>query len=266
MTIAATLAPRIPEWLLVKVVGWLYVRYEPELRELDRICPAGGTAVDVGAWYGPWSRRLARRCDRVVAFEPVPHLARVLARTMPRQVEVVAAAVADRAGQAELWLPDPVSSDPAATVGTRGISSLRRRSPHTRSVLVPTCTIDEAGLTGVTFMKIDVEGYEVAVLHGAEQTIRRDRPALLIEVESRIQPVGDVVGLVESWGYRGWVLPHRGWIPLADFDLVAHQQRTSRVAERGLLSRSIWTWPRYVNSVLFLPDGQQPDSRTDRPG
>ena len=66
------------------------------------------------------------------------------------------------------------------------------------------------------------------------------------------------VELLESWGYRGWVLPASRWVPLAGFPLAAHQARTERVADRGLLLRALWPYPRYVNSVLFLPAGQAP--------
>jgi hypothetical protein len=49
-------------------------------------------------------------------------------------------------------------------------------------------------------------------------------------------------------------------VPLAGFPLTAHQARTCHVAERGLLARTLWPFPRYLNSVLFLPDSQIPGS------
>jgi hypothetical protein len=85
-------------------------------------------------------------------------------------------------------------------------------------------------------------------------------PRLLVEVEQRIQLVTDITGLLESWGYRGWVLPGRHWVPISAFPLAAHQARTSHVSERGLLARVLWPFPRYVNSVLFLPRGQIPSA------
>jgi hypothetical protein len=118
--------------------------------------------------------------------------------------------------------------------------------------------VDGLGLRDVTFMKIDVDGHEVPVLRGAAETIRRDQPRLLIEVEQRIQPVENVTDLLASWGYRGWVLPGPRWVPLADFPLAAHQARTMHAAERGLAHRFLWPFPRYVNSVLFLPESQAP--------
>ncbi|MGP3925522.1 FkbM family methyltransferase [Streptomyces sp. 8N616] len=255
MTLAARLAPRLPPRLVGAGAALLYPRFEPELRRLADFCPRGGTAVDVGGWYGPWSRRLARRADRVVAVEPVPHLARQLASTTPANVRVVQAAAADRTGRARLWLPPGGRGD-------RGVSSLVRREIHRAAVEVRCVPLDELleglRLTDVGLIKVDVDGSELAVLRGAERILRRDRPALFVELEVRIQPLGPVLSLLAGYGYRGWVLPGRDWVPLSAFDLAGHQYRTGHVAEQGLLRRSVAPHRRYVNSVLFLPGPRRP--------
>ncbi|MGW7486776.1 FkbM family methyltransferase [Streptomyces sp. NPDC054786] len=251
MTLAARLGPHLPARLVSAVAAGLYPRFEPELRRLADFCPPGGTAVDVGGWYGPWTRRLAGRADRVVTLEPVPHLARLLASVTPAHVEVVSAAATDHAGCATLWLP-------AEGRGDRGVSSLVRRELHTAALAVPCLPLDALALASVTLIKIDVDGAELAVLRGAERTVERELPALFVELETRIQPLTPVLDWTAAHGYRGWVLPHDRWLPLADFDLPAHQSRTCHVAEHGLLRRSLAPHRRYVNSVLFLPDGDRP--------
>jgi FkbM family methyltransferase len=252
MTLAARVAEHLPDRLLVTFISLAYRRFEPEIRHLDEVCGRGGTMVDIGGWYGPWTRRLVRRADRVVIVEPTP-LHQVLLRTLPPGVDIIAAAASDHYGAAVMWLPP-------SDGGMRGVSSLHRRGVHGTSITVPLVTVDGLGLRDVTFIKIDVDGHEVPVLHGAAETIKRHQPRLLVEVEERIQPVTDVIGLLESWGYRGWVLPGRRWVPLAGFPLAAHQARTCYAAERGLLARALWPFPRYLNSVLFLPAHQIPGS------
>ncbi|MCB5906876.1 FkbM family methyltransferase [Streptomyces pinistramenti] len=251
MTLAARLGPRLPPRFVSAVAAGLYPRFEPELRRLADFCPRGGTAVDVGGWYGPWTRRLARRAQRVVTLEPVPHLARLIASVTPPHVDVVPAAATDHAGCATLWLPPGGRGD-------RGVSSLVRRELHRTTLDVPCLPLDALSLSEVTVIKIDVDGAELAVLRGAAETIAREHPALFVELESRIQPLTPVLDWTAARGYRGWVLPHDHWTPLADFDLPAHQSRTSHVAEHGLLRRSLAPHRRYVNSVLFLPDGDRP--------
>jgi hypothetical protein len=191
MTVTSRVASQLPEGLLVRLISFAYRRFEPEIRSADRVCGRGGTMVDIGGWYGPWTRRLVRRASRVVVIEPTS-LHEVLSRTLPPAVDVVGAAASDHGGEAEIWLPSPSGA-------TRGV-----------------------------------------------------------EVEQRIQPVENVTDLLASWGYRGWVLPGPRWVPLADFPLAAHQARTMHAAERGLARRLLWPFPRYVNSVLFLPESQAP--------
>lgn len=246
MTLATRVEPFVPDAMVARVARLLYPRFERELRWLGALCPTGCTALDVGTWYGPWTWRLAWIAASVVAVEPVPGLAGLLERTAPGNVRVVHAAASDHTGTAPLW----TTSDGR---GVRGLSSLGRRAPHTHSVPVELVTVDGLGLTRVGFVKIDVEGHEVAALRGAEATIRRDQPALLVEAETRIQDVSTIVDLVAGWGYRPWVLPGRTWVPLSEFDLAGHQSGTGAAAERGLLRRAVWPYPRYVNLVLFLP-------------
>lgn len=45
---------------------------------------------------------------------------------------------------------------------------------------IPVTTLDNSSLGKVTCIKADIEGAELALLHGAEQTIVKHRPALLI--------------------------------------------------------------------------------------
>lgn len=210
----------------------MYPRFEPELARLADLCPADcRTAVDVGGWYGPWTRRLAGRARRVVTVEPIPHLARLLTAAAPANVQVVQAAATDRPGTARLWLPP-------GDEGDRGVSSLVRRDIHGRAVDVRCVTLDELDLKDVGFIKIDVDGSELAVLRGATGILARDRPALFVELESRIQPIAPVVTYLSLLGYDGWVLPRATWVPLSGFPWrpTRRRRRTSSTRVSSVVS------------------------------
>jgi FkbM family methyltransferase len=53
---------------------------------------------------------------------------------------------------------------------------------------VPVRTLDSFKFERVSMIKIDVEGHEEAVLDGAIETLRRNRPAIIVESEDRHNP------------------------------------------------------------------------------
>ncbi|HJU97336.1 MAG TPA: FkbM family methyltransferase [Jiangellaceae bacterium] len=241
--LSSGLAAVLPDRVVGAAIRQVYPRVEPELARFTDFVPRGGTAVDVGAWYGPWTARLARRADEVVALEPTPQLASHLRDVFPT-VRVVEAAASDRVGTSELYVPKAGSAV--------GVSSLERGTGA--SVTVDLVTLDGLGLVDVAFIKFDVEGHELRALRGGCRTIRRDRPALLVEVEERIQPIEPIITLLGTWGYRGFILPGHQWVPLADFDLAAHQRTAIARVGQSFARRVAWPTPRYVNLILFKCD------------
>lgn len=248
MTLTSRLAGLLPETLVARIIGLTYRRAEPELGRLAEMCGTGGVMIDVGAWYGPWSLGLAKRADRLITFEPTARH-EVLRKILPANAEVLHAAASDEAGTGQLWTV-------GHGTGTEGMSSMRRREIHGASMSVPLIRIDDLDAKDVRFIKVDVEGHELNVLRGAEETVLRERPRLLVEVEERIQPVEPLISLVTGWGYTAWVLSRGSWRALDDYDLVGRQAATVHVANRGMMKRLIWPYPRYVNSVLFIPAEQ----------
>src|ERR1700733_12421615 len=237
----AAVARLVPEPAFAAAMRRIYPRFEPELARISSWVPRGGTAVDVGAWYGPWTARLLPLADRVVTIEANPAMARLVRAGLPG-TRLIEAAASDEEGTATLWLP-------AGGRGAEGLASLEH--PTEQSVTVPRLTIDSLDLTDVRFIKVDVEGHEAAALRGAAQTIQRDSPWLLVELETRHQRISDVTEMLTGWGYAGSVMVGRDWIPLSEFDLAGHQEANAHVAERSLFGRLIRPRERYVNSVLF---------------
>jgi FkbM family methyltransferase len=166
------------------------VDIEPELARLEDIIQAflvdtARPAVDVGANAGVWAKRLRNRFHRVIAIEPNPVLAAMLKKQLPVEVHNVAAS--NRGGMATLWIP----LRGAATIS--GWASLDPENCSDRTSLtrveVRTTTLDQL-LEGVfpSFVKVDVEGHEVAVLEGAVRTLTVARPLVLCEVRSANLP------------------------------------------------------------------------------
>jgi hypothetical protein len=65
-------------------------------------------------------------------------------------------------------------------------------------VPVQTRTLDSFALEHVDFMKIDVEGHELAVLRGASETLARHRPWLVVEAwEDHREPVKQLLAALD---------------------------------------------------------------------
>ena len=144
----------------------------------------GGDFVDVGAHVGMYSVAAARALGpqgRVLAFEPNPAARAQLEANVELNrcdnVVVSRAAVSDAVGETVLHVP--ATPDPS-------FSSLEGgRFAEGEPVAVATTTVDAAvhehGLRpGV--VKIDVEGGELAVVAGMDETLAL-RPTLLVEVD-----------------------------------------------------------------------------------
>lgn len=238
--VSRAIGSRIPKPLLGTALRAIYPRLEPELRHLDQIVPRGGTALDVGGWFGPWTQRLLRVADRVVTIEADPELAALLTRTFPG-AQVVHAAASDEVGETTLWSPKG-----GAAVGLSSVEEPADRAGLS-GARVPRIRLDDLELTDLRFVKMDIEGHELAALRGAEETIRRDLPVIAVELETRHHNVEPVCDLLRGWGYRGWV----GETPLDEFDLAAHQAAHAHQLERSLPARVLRPGDRYVNTVVF---------------
>lgn len=176
-------------------------RVEPELLHLDRIAGEGGVALDVGANRGYYSYALSKRFERVVAFEPNPSVVSRLRSWGAANVRVHNVALSSSAGELELFVPrvDGREQDGWASFDRDNLSG----ADDFRVLKVPVRPLDSFGLDSVSFMKIDVEGHEPAVLEGAVETLRRCRPVVLIEVKERTRE-----GVFRFFAELGYA-PHR---------------------------------------------------------
>ncbi len=192
-------------------------RGETELRLLPLLV-RGGTAVDIGANKGVYAYFLSRLCDRVIAYEPNPGLAETIRSYNLPKVEIRACAASDEAGEAVLNIP-------LSARGRRrnNVASLDPVEGAVDPIRVPTVRLDDESLQTVTFLKIDVEGHELAVLQGAEALIARDRPVILVEINGgpETSHARKVFDLLDAWAYvplqhhRG-VLKHASTLDPAD--------------------------------------------------
>lgn len=159
--------------------------YERRVLRIAARLARGGLFVDVGAHIGNHSVYVAKTGAKVVAIEPHPDTFEILERNVASNgltVDLVNAACGASSAQASIELNDPANTGSA--VITVGGGTIR------------VVTLDSLGLAP-SVVKIDVEGHELEVLKGAEQTLIAHRPAVIVEHHS-----GPIDEVFAQFGYR----------------------------------------------------------------
>ncbi|HQN20638.1 MAG TPA: FkbM family methyltransferase [Syntrophobacteraceae bacterium] len=160
------------------------------LAALPHIRRHGAVILDVGANVGEWSIRVlealgAAEC-RLFLFEPSAYCRRVLGSLNLPRTTIIPAAVGDKAGTAAFNSPEPGS--PIGSLHPRRDSYFQEFEFFREQVNVVTIDdfMDDYEIDMVDFMKLDIEGNELAALLGAGRALdaRRIR-ALTFEFGSQ---------------------------------------------------------------------------------
>ena len=152
---------------------------EADLAALAPYFKSGGTFVDVGANTGQHSIYFAKilGARKLILFEPISETCDLLLENLKingligiSDISHLGTGLSDKASSASF----------AIDLNNLGHASLREAA----SGAIPTQTGDTALKDQqVDFIKIDTEGFEMKVLRGLAETIRRCRPKIYIEVD-----------------------------------------------------------------------------------
>lgn len=139
-------------------------------------------AVQAGGNVGVWPRILADHYDTVITFEPEWHCFVCLCVNCQQQnIIKFGAALGDKPGPARVY-GKSISSHrvrPADAVG---------REHHPLTIQTP---LDSMNLPRCDAILLDVEGYEYRALAGAQKTINKFRPQILIEERKKVKVADD---------------------------------------------------------------------------
>ncbi len=138
--------------------------------------PHRRTMIDVGANIGIFARPSAQVFERVICFEPVQTNFAALEQNLAGldNVELHQVGLSDRAQR--VWFElETLKCGRSLQVPEAGNND---NFEYYQCDLV---TLDSYGFDRVDWIKIDVEGAEMAVMEGGRDTIRVNRPWLLLE-------------------------------------------------------------------------------------
>lgn len=218
-------------------------------------------AFDVGGALGSYAWLLNRKARRVVAFEPGNFHAQFLRYATPlSRIEVAQVAVGDAPGELSLFTPgDDLAARCSATVSTEN-PTIDATTAHTTRVDV--VTLDDyaechlGAEERLDLLKVDVEGFELAVFEGGQVRIARDHPLIICEIEARHnRRYREVFDLLAGLGYTAYHAKDGMLTPMASFDLEPLQAmgdleyRLSDAYRPGMSN--------YINNFVF----EHPSSR-----
>ena len=142
-----------------------------------------GTIIDGGAAAGDSAIMFADYKPRgIYAIEPVPSQLSALRTTLKLN-----------------------SLSEAVTLVPLGLSNRSKEvvsieEPKGHATQIETITIDDLVMDQkVSVIKLDIEGMELATIHGAKKTIVRDKPILLISIYHTPEDFFEIKPLIESW-------------------------------------------------------------------
>lgn len=167
-------------------------RWEPQTFPiLSRFATPRTLYCDIGAWIGPTVIYAARRCKKVICFEPDP----VAYRFLRWNIDLNSLA---NVSSFSVALSDRIAVQPMASfsgeLGDSATSLLTDRHKSAAGPTVDALTIDwrtfsaAANLGKIDFMKMDIEGGEFAFLPQLESYLAEHKPVLFLSTHAPFLP------------------------------------------------------------------------------
>lgn len=158
------------------------------------------TVIDAGAYIGDSARFFQNRyrAGRIFAIEPdaqnVTHLRELVSEWDAENVIFpIQAATGKENGFMKLW---------GEGVGTSGIMKAGQepKQAQVAKMISIDGLVSEQRIKNVSLIKLDVEGAEYDSILGAQQTIKEQRPILIISIYHTAKDFFEIKPLIESWG------------------------------------------------------------------
>jgi FkbM family methyltransferase len=159
--------------------------------------------VDIGAFIGTHTLALSdissKGNGKVYSFEPQPWafdtIKSSIKKNKIKNVKVYNIALSNKSGTIQFCSDNTGGS----TICTEKNKSINSWNSNYNVKMKP---LDSYNLKNISIMKIDVEGHEISVLEGALDTIKRNRPKILIEVWNRPKRQKEFMGFMKKINYK----------------------------------------------------------------
>jgi len=202
--------------LYIRLTRYFGLKMEKDFRLLSRLDHVN-LAIDIGGNWGQSIEALRWTCrpKKILCIEPNPHLSRMLRSRYQSDpsITILENALSDAPGDFQLFVPsyrgfvyDGLASlDEASAsewLNEERVAGFNRKRLTIEQYRVQVITLDSLNLDP-DILKVDVQGYEMQVVKGGAETIKRRQPIIIMESpNSAIITLLAEQGLL-AFGYRG---------------------------------------------------------------
>ncbi len=172
--------------------------------------------LDIGGNIGQMALLFSQLAEKVYTFEPIPDMANRLQENIDlnhlgKKITLTRVALTNMTGKITFGLP------PKGNRGT-GSTILAEHLKH-HTIEVDAMILDEFiaknSITGVDFIKMDIEGAELFALQGMKQLLASDQPIILLEMTiSMMTQAGygpqDLLAFLGGFGYECYEITKNG--------------------------------------------------------
>ena len=158
---------------------------------------AGGKFIDAGACYGDSTLIFSRfyKTDRIYAFEPSPKNREIM-KTLSGRFHIPENGfemIPYGLGEKRKKLVFCEQESPSFGIQNGGNGGVPVE------ILSLDQYLEEHGLSGIRLIKADLEGMGLAMLKGAEQSIRKNRPILTLSIYHNREELFEIYKTLRSW-------------------------------------------------------------------
>lgn len=217
--------------------------------------------IDVGANIGQYVFMATKilKEENIYAFEPNPDLYRRLKKIF-KHVNVFDIAFSDKNTSATFKIP---SSDNIEYYARGTLNINFKEDNETKSQLLTVTSqkmdtfCDVKNMQKISLIKIDVEGHELNVIHGALNTIKKHLPILIIEIEQRHhqQNIKDIINDIIVMGYACYyfdINKKKMEVYTSVFSVEEMQKKENHAKNK-----------QYINNFIFIPLANNPTQKVE---
>jgi len=220
-------------------IFWMGYYSEDIVSVLNQYLVPNIVVLDIGANIGEITLLAAKRVGihgRVYAFEPMDNIANKLTQHIElnhfTQVEIHRCALGNKLNN---QMPIYSSCGQQVKDKHEGLGSLYRKDNQEQPIqYVELTTMDiwvtqQPEINRIDFVKIDIEGAELACLQGSQETLRKFKPKIIIEIQDfSAERAGyqatDIIDLLSELGYEFFRIEKAAQlIPITRTDLLDFQ-------------------------------------------